>query len=104
MLLQTWAKRGQFTYTGSVPTGTEIRYGNSSKVTVSDRQYSALLAHFSKKEVSVGTSRTDPPKGSLGQWLRANVTPTAVASYVGPILVREGHAVVGTKPDRIKFL
>jgi hypothetical protein len=104
MLLQTWAKRRQFTYTGSVPTGTEIQYGNGSKATVSDQQYLLLLTHFSKKEVPIGTSRSDPPKGSLGRWLRANVTPTAIASYVGPILVWEGYAIVGAKPDRIRFL
>jgi hypothetical protein len=104
MLLQTWAKRSQFTYAGSVLTGTEITYGSGSKATVSDRQYSSMLAYFSKKEVPVGTSRNDPPEGSLGQWLRGKVTPTAIAPYVGPILVLEGYAVVGAKPDRIKFL
>jgi len=103
MTLRTWAKRSKFTYVGSVETGTEIRFGKASKATVSDKHYGALLAHFSKREVPIGTSRTDPPKGSLGEWLISTVTPTAIASYVGPILISEGYATRGVRPDLIKF-
>jgi len=38
------------------------------------------------------TSRTDPPRGSLGEWLMSNITKTAIASYVGAILTHEGYA------------
>ena len=40
----------------------------------------------------IGTSRTDPPRNSVGEWLQLNVTRTALASYVGPILITEGYA------------
>jgi hypothetical protein len=42
--------------------------------------------------VDAGTSRTDPPAKSVGEWFLANVTKTAIASYVCPILIHEGFA------------
>ena len=63
-----------------------------------------MLRHFSGREVSIGTHRTEPPDGSLGEWLKRNITPTALASYVGPILIDKGHAVKGSQPNRIRFL
>jgi hypothetical protein len=36
--------------------------------------------------------------GSVGAWLQKNVTPTAIALYVGAILIHEGNA---TRMDRI---
>jgi hypothetical protein len=87
-----------------VPTGTEIRYGKASKASVSRQQYSALLGHFGKGEFPIGTSRADPPKGSVGEWLQMNVNPAAIASYVGAILLKEGYAEVGKRPDLIRFL
>ena len=42
--------------------------------------------------MNIGTSRDSAPKGSIGEWLQANVTKTAIASYVGPILINEGFA------------
>jgi hypothetical protein len=42
--------------------------------------------------IDIGTSRTSPPDGSLGQWLQQNVTKTAIACYVGPILVEGRYA------------
>jgi hypothetical protein len=51
-----------------------------------------LLNHFIGQTVSVGTSRTNPPSGSLGSWLNQVVTQTAIASYVAPILIHEGYA------------
>jgi len=38
----------------------------------------------------------------LGDWLQNNVTPTAVASHVGSILIEEGYAKKGIK-SMIKF-
>ena len=92
MTLRTWGRRSQFQYTGSVETGTDITYGEGRKARVNAHHYVALRQRFLNRQVPVGTSMTDPPANSLGAWLQANVTRTAIASYVGPILVREGYA------------
>lgn len=89
---RTWAGRSTFDYVGSVQTGTVITYGQGHTVRVSAQQYAALRQHFLSRVVPAGTSRTDAPSGSLGSWLQANVTPTAIASYVAPVLVLEGYA------------
>ena len=88
----TWGGRSKFSYTGSVETGTEIIYGNGWKARVSAQDYAALRRHFISRIVPMGTSRTEPPEDSIGAWLLMNVTPVAIASYVGPILVLEGYA------------
>lgn len=90
--LLTWGKRGKFRYEGSVETGTEIFYGQGWNARVDAHQYAALRRHFLHREVPAGTSKTDPPIGSLGAWLQANVTRTAIATYVAAILVEEGYA------------
>ncbi len=92
--METWAGRSDFKYSGSVETGTEIFYGknNRYKATVTQEQYRALLQKFIRRVVPVGTSRTNPPQESLGFWLKENVTKTAIASYVAPILIHEGYA------------
>jgi hypothetical protein len=41
--------------------------------------------------------------GSVGEWLKARVSKTALASYVGPILLEEGLAKRGRGPDLIHF-
>jgi len=102
--LRTWGGRSSFEYSGSVFTGTEIRYGKGSTISVTRDQYAGLLRHFGSRTVSIGTSRTNPPPGSVGEWLQKHVTRTAIASYVGPILVHEGYAVRGQKRDRIRFV
>ena len=89
---KTWAGRSNFDYTGSVESGTDISYGKGFKVRVSSQQYAKLRKYFKNNIVPVGTSRTDAPRGSLGWWLQANVTRTAIASYIAPILVLEGYA------------
>ncbi len=92
--LKTWAGRSSFKYSGSVDKGTKIYYGkdNLYSVYISPNKYSQLLNHFHGQVVNIGTSRTKPPAGSLGEWLMKNVTKTAVASYVGPIIINEGYA------------
>jgi hypothetical protein len=104
--LPTWRGRSKFCYTGSVASGTEIQFGDEfrHRKTVEAKSYTALLAAFAGKDVSIGTSRTIPPDGSIGAWLKKNVTETALASYVGPILIHERYAVRGTADDRIKIL
>jgi len=89
---KTWGGRSRFEYSGSVETGTEIVYGRGWKVRVSAQEYTALRRHFLKRIVPAGTSRTKPPDDSLGAWLQANVTRSAIASYVAPILIFEGYA------------
>src|SRR4030042_7040629 len=81
--LQTWAGRSRFRYSGSVIQGTTIQYGRgySFSISVSGPQYTGLLNHFHGQTVNIGTSRTDPPPGSVGEWLQAHVTKTGIASY-----------------------
>jgi len=98
----TWGGRSTFSYTGSVDEGTRIVFGANHVARVSAAEYADLLQHFAGRTVNVGTSRTDPPAGSVGEWLKANVTPTAIASYIGAILVHEGVAKRGFGAD-IKF-
>ena len=86
--LKTWAGRSTFSYKGSVSHGTEIIYGSGRRTKMSATQYSALLKHFHNRTVEIGTSKTDPPRGSVGEWLQSNVTKAAIASYVGLFLLR----------------
>jgi len=90
--LLTWGGRSRFSYTGSVCDGTNITYGSGFTIFISADHYQRLLNHFKGRRVPCGTSRTNPPRGSLGEWLMTNITRTAIASYVGAILVHEGYA------------
>jgi hypothetical protein len=104
--LLTWAGRSKFEYSGSVKSGTDIYYGKDFRYheLISSDKYQMLLDHFRSRTVSIGTSRTNPPNKSLGEWLKANVSRTALASYVGPILIHEEHAKrIDTQSDMIKF-
>ncbi len=105
MTLPTWKGRSRFKYEGSVKKqGTQIWFGKKGfSVTVSNSQYTKLLDHFKGQEVPVGTSRDRPQAGSLGEWLQRNVTRTAIASYVAPILVRERYARRVTDQRKIKL-
>jgi hypothetical protein len=100
--LNTWGNRSSFEYKGSVKEGTIIFYGSGHSKFLKAAIYKKMLRHFVGRIVYCGTSRTDPQKGSLGEWLKANVSKTALASYVGAILVREGYAV--KRGNRIEFL
>ena len=91
--LPTWAGGSSFSYIGSVRKGTKMTYGSGHTMHVSASDYQRLLTHFGGRRVPCGTSRTDRPRDSLGEWLLENVTKTAIASYVGAILVHEGYAV-----------
>jgi hypothetical protein len=102
--LPTWTGRSHFEYEGTVKRGTQIWFGKKVRpVAVSVLQYAELLDHFKGQEVPVGTSRDRPQSGSLGEWLQGNVTRTAIASYVAPILVKEAYAHRVTDPTKIKF-
>ena len=91
--LATWARHSSFEYSGSVAAGTEILYGKKPyRQRITAEQYRTLLRHFCGATVEIGTSFDNAPAGSVGEWLQANVTKTAMASYVGPILLDEGYA------------
>ncbi|RII32966.1 hypothetical protein D2A34_19205 [Clostridium chromiireducens] len=60
------------------------------------------MKFFSGITTNIGTSRTDPPDKSVGEWLINNVSKVATASYVGAILIYEGYAEKIGGPD-IKF-
>lgn len=89
---KTWAGISTFEYEGSVVVGTQITYGQGQTVEVTGQQYAVLRKNFLQREIPVGTSRTAAPGESLGAWLQANVTRTAIASYVAPILILEEYA------------
>jgi len=103
--LATWAGRSQFTYTGSVAEGIGLEFGGErrGRATVSGDQFKVLLKQFRGRTVPIGTSRTDPPEDSLGAWLQQHVTRTAIASYVGPVLITEGYAERASRSE-IRFL
>ncbi len=89
--LESWGKHGRFSYRGSVELGTRIVLGRGEGVTLEADVYRALLAHFDRRTVPIGASR-NPPRDSLGGWLRSRAGAIVLAAYVGPILVREGYA------------
>lgn len=87
----TWGGKSTFNYSGDVQIGTEILFGRGQIRKVTAMQYDVLRQHFLNQVVVVSASRTG--SGGLGEWLKTNVTKSAIASYVAPILVREGYAV-----------
>ena len=98
--VKTWHDGSTFTYDGCVLTDTVIKYGKNVKnrpITITTQQYAALRKAFLGQVAKVGTSRTQPPAGSIGAWLQKNLTPIAIASYIVPILLREGYAVQENK-------
>jgi hypothetical protein len=92
--LITWSGRSKFRYTGSVKSGVKILYGSDSKytVTLNSADLVRLLDHYAGRKVRLNTSRTGALPGSVGDWIRTNITKTAVTSYLGPILTSEGYA------------
>ncbi len=90
--LTTWGGRSKFRYSGSVASGTAIHYGKGRRISLSGKEYAALRKYFKGLTVPAGTSRTIPPKSSLGHWLKTYCKKTAIASYVAPILVSGGYA------------
>lgn len=90
--LKTTARGVQFSYEKTADGDVHIEFGRGRKVTVSAEDLQRLIQHFRGRQAQLGTSRDRPPAGSVGEWLQQNVTPTAIASYIGPILAREGHA------------
>ncbi len=90
--LITWGGKSTFTYDGCVEIGTRIYFGKKSAIEVTKQHYQLLLKEFSGMPIKIGTSRDNAPINSLGYWLQNNITKTAIASYVGRILLQEGYA------------
>jgi len=88
--LQTWAGNAEFNYYGSIAAGTIIPIYGYQRVIVSASHYESLLDQFRGCTVDLGTS-FNPPGGSIGEWLRSNVTKTKIAPQVGAILIAEGY-------------
>ncbi len=97
--LKTWGGKSSFKYSGSVKEGTKIFFGSGHTVNISAEKYLQLLNHFSGRTVKIGTSRTTRCGDSVGQWLVENVTKTAIASYIGAILIEEGYAEKISGPE-----
>lgn len=92
-MFDTWGGRSEFDYEGDLQQGTTIIYGRGHRTVISSQQYRQLLTEFAGRTIPVTPSRTDAEAGSLEGWLNQNVTRTAIASYVAPILILEGAAI-----------
>lgn len=86
----TLAREVEFSYEGSIFQGTAIYFGKGYKIFIKKESYTLLIDHFKGMKVKIGTSRTTSPSGSMGDWLKKNLTKIAVA-YIVPILVHEGY-------------
>lgn len=101
--IKTLATGTEFEYSGSVIKGLTLVVGDGYTYKVSNEILSDLSKQFFGREVSLGTSRTDPPEGSIGEWL-INKMSTNLASYIAPVLVDEGFADVGMNGKIIKII
>ena len=89
--LQTWSGYAEFKYSGSVAGGTTIPIYGYQRVPISASHYESLLDRFRGCTVELGAS-FKPSGGSIGEWLKSNVTKTKIAPQVGVILIAEGYA------------
>jgi hypothetical protein len=104
--MKTIVKKKSFTYKPLANGDKEIIFGTSNTlVKLRKEQFMNLLDTFRGQTVTIGASRTNPPKGSLGEWLMNHITKTAIASYIVPILLMEGYAslVNPNEKGKIKF-
>jgi hypothetical protein len=110
-----WCRSSEFEYEGSIKEGTKIFYGNLNKkpinrpIFVLKEEYEKLFQTFKDKKepITLGTSQSVPPEGSVGYWLIQNISDargTQTASYIGSILIHEGYAIKGENPATIEFL
>ncbi|MEJ2610605.1 MAG: hypothetical protein P8179_11080 [Candidatus Thiodiazotropha sp.] len=93
MPIPTWGGNSTFDYNGCIITGTEIIFGNNNQHTITAEEWNMLRHQFIGRVVEIGTSRDNPPSGSMGEWFLQNIHKQALMSYVGVILIREYYAV-----------
>jgi hypothetical protein len=103
--LPTWPGKKRLRYTGSILTGVTVQCGTgfAHAYSLNEFQLKEVLTRFSGREVKVGTHRTNPPDGSIGDWIRIQHKLGGFMSYLGPILIEEGFAQRGSQTDRIAF-
>ncbi len=102
--LKTWARGKPFRYELDQCTFNVLVHcgqGASHQYTLDGQRLREALARFSGKDVQIGTHRTKPPRGSVGEWLLATCKRGGIMSYLGPVLIAEGFADHGSEPDRI---
>lgn len=98
--LPTKSGRSSFRYERHEDGSLHIEYGGGKyRAQLTAEQWDALLREFAGRSVPLGSSRDTARAESVGAWLQRNVTKTAIASYVGPIRVHEGHASWGGGDD-----
>jgi hypothetical protein len=102
--IATWGERSKFNYSGSVSEGTKIVFKSGVVLKFSKEEYGKLLSYFGGKFVNIGTSRTNPPEGSLGRWIELNMNKMGTTSFIGSILLNEGYAIKTKNKAEIKFL
>lgn len=102
--LSTIAKNKPFQYRRD-PLGFRFVVGKSnSKLFLPDSFIQELVTDYSDQELPIGCSRDQPREGSLGAMLKDKVSPTAMASYVAPLLVHLGFAAEGASTRTIRIL
>ncbi len=70
---------------------------STSKLFLQKAFIDEIVEEFAGMNLAIGASRTNPTEGSLGAMLMDKVSPTAMASYVAPLLV---HLELAVKKDR----
>jgi hypothetical protein len=105
--MKTLVKKKPFKYKKNSNGDKEVFFGKdaSTKVKLSKKQYISLIETFKGRTVLIGSSRTNPPKDSLGEWLMNTITKQAIASYIAPILIEDGLAtpIMPIDSGKIKF-
>jgi hypothetical protein len=103
--IDTWSGGGSFKYSGSVDAGLQIYCGErfSRRYTMTAIELRDALRAFSEREVKIGTPRTAPPDGSIGDWIRRRFSKGGIMSDVGPILIAEGYAERCAESDHIEI-
>jgi hypothetical protein len=101
--ISTWGEKSKFSYSGSVKEGTKIVFRSGVVLKFSIEEYRKILNFFSGKIVNIGTSRTNPPNGSLGRWIELNLGKMGTTSFIGAILLNEGYAIKTKNRAEIKF-
>lgn len=90
--MKTLNGRAEFEYLGTLEAGTDIYFGEdfNSHQFVSSDDYRKLLINFRGKKAKTGFAHANKlPEGSLGEWLKINVSSVNLGSYVASILKKE---------------